>query len=94
MNASNCNSRDVSSIVMNPEMLLEVHAFVCRAELEGQRGCECFRAILETPVCKPSGCGTTFIVEKLRPLLTAAQNCTFVHKITKPCSKTRTFNSL
>lgn len=35
MTETNCDSRDVSSIVMDPEVLLEVHAFVCRAELEG-----------------------------------------------------------
>lgn len=80
MAASNCNSRDVSSIVMNPEVLLEVHAFVCRAELEEKRGRECLRATLETPDCKHSGSGATFTVGKALPLLAAVQHCIFVHK--------------
>lgn len=76
MTATNCNSRHVSSIVMNPEVLLEVHAFVCRAELEEKRGCKLFRATLETTVGNHSGSRVTFRVKKLRPLLAIVQNCT------------------
>lgn len=55
MTATKCNLRDISSIVMNPEVLLEVHAFVCRAELERKESVSASRS------------GAIFVVGKTQP---------------------------
>lgn len=84
------DSRDVSGIVADAEVLLEVHGFVGGAELEERRRRRCEReaSILShlyfsggTDELKVEGTRLHFgspAVEKLSPLVRAKQNCACV----------------
>lgn len=76
MTATNCNLRDVSSIVMNPEVLLEVHAFVCRAELEREEAVSASRS------------GAIFVVGKTPPSVDCSIKLHLCAQNNKPDSET------